>query len=536
VLEWVQVESALALAHQLSQEKTRLFSKERFTQDATLGILILKSTLEDLQRLRFLPDVLDRLELPYSRMALLYALGYEDQLRSEEIIPESESESQVQQFFALWAKRRAVSDLPSRPQALGTKHVMISRVLGCKLVFEAQDDDESIFLAEQILAATEALLATSLSSNLMPFREEYTVHIQTDKKWAGPPELSFEDEFSRAVIKHSGTRPDPTDGSVDWLITTVLSLIPAIAFVDDLEKFGVQIIKEESGLSRAVNFTETATPLRNILGDSPKIRMSNWNNDDSPQGFLVRRKAVWWEGLDLGDDEAVVEEPMPGVGEAPSELLDRRLRMRHTDRQVHSLINIPLWEKAGWHATGYVYSNDLDEPPMMSLMFQDRDVGKAIFRQLRDVLGNSDESNRLRISIITGIDRTHPSSYRVLIGSNPVGPIRTGVEIVSVARVNAMHPKASTNLDLFRQRIERTKAFFLIPAFASEQITNIEVYYDLAILNTSIRICSEWEIGEHDVDSLAVRLNDDPVIPEGTVDPPFLRLIPRRTKKAEQKD
>ncbi len=534
VLEWVQVESALAFAQQLSKEKTGSLSKERFTQDATLGILILKSTLEDLQRLRFLPDVLDQLDLPYSRMALLYALGYEDQLRNEEIIPTSESENEVSQFFIGWTKQRAVSDLPSRPQALGTKHVMTSRVLGCKLVFRTEDDDESIFLAEQVLAATEALLATSLSSNLMPFREEYTVRIQRDKKWQGPPELSFEEEFSRAVIKHSGTRSDPTVGSVDWLITTVLSLIPAIAFVDDIEKFGVQIIKEESGLSRAVNFTETATPLRNILGESPKLRMSDWNNYQAPQGFLVRRKVVWSDGLDLGDKEADFEEPKPGVGEPPKELLDRRSQMRHTDRQVHSLINIPLWEKAGWHATGYIYSNDLDEPPMMSLMFQNRDVGRAIFRQLRDVLGDSDESNRLRISIITGIDRTHPSSYRVLIGSNPVGPIKAGLEIVSVARVNGMHPNNSTNLDMFRQRIERTEAFFLVPAFASEPITDIEAYYDLAILKTSIHICNEWEIGEHDVDSVAVRLNDDPVIPEGGVEVPFLRLIQLRTGKAKQ--
>jgi hypothetical protein len=205
VLEWVRVESALALAQPLTREKTQSFSKERFSQDATLGILILKSTLEELQRLRFLPDVLDKLDLQYARMALLYALGYEDQLRGEEIIPASESESQVVQFFVLWMKQGEASDLPSHPEGLGTKHVMTSRVLGCKLVFEAEDDNESIFLAEQVLAATEALLATSLSSNLMPFREEYKVRIQLDKKWIGPPELSFEDEFSRALIRHSGS-------------------------------------------------------------------------------------------------------------------------------------------------------------------------------------------------------------------------------------------------------------------------------------------------------------------------------------------
>ena len=230
----------------------------------------------------------------------------------------------------------------------------------------------------------------------------------------------------------------------------MLSPIPAIAFVDDVEKFGLQVIKEESGLSRAINFTETATPLRNILGENPKLRMSDWNNDEAPRGFVVRRKAVWSDGLDLGKEEVPFEETVPGVGDVPQELLDRHSKMKHTDRQVHSLINIPLWEKAGWWATGYIYSNDLDEPPLMSLMFRNREVGRAIFRQWREVVGQSDERNRLRISIITGIDKTNPSSYRVLIGSNPVAPMQTGMEVVSIARVNAMHPENSANLDLFR--------------------------------------------------------------------------------------
>ena len=206
--------------------------------------------------------------------------------------------------------------------------------------------------------------------------------------------------------------------------------------------------------------------------------------------------------------------------------------MKHTDRQVHSLINIPLWEKAGWWATGYIYSNDLDEPPMMSLMFRNREVGRAIFRQWREVVGQSDERNRLRISIITRIDKTHPSSYRVLIGSNPVAPMRTGTEVVSIARVNAMHPENSTNLDLFRKRIARTKVFFLVPAFAFADPSDAEVHYDLAILKTLVRVCSEWEIGEHDPDSLAVKLDDDPVLPDNTSDIPFLRLVQLRGEKS----
>jgi hypothetical protein len=74
--------------------------------------------------------------------------------------------------------------------------------------------------------------------------------------------------------------------------------------------------------------------------------------------------------------------------------------------------------------------------------------------------------------------------------------------------------------------------FFLVPAFApGKNPQHAEVYGDL---ESSIRFCSEWEIGEHDPDSLAVQLDDDPVLPENMLDVPFVRLVQLRCGKTKQ--
>jgi hypothetical protein len=79
-----------------------------------LGMLLLRARQEDLRYLQFLPDVLERLDLVMSRMATLYALGYEEQLRTEGSIPVSETCEDVRNFFIKWLEQPATEDLPER--------------------------------------------------------------------------------------------------------------------------------------------------------------------------------------------------------------------------------------------------------------------------------------------------------------------------------------------------------------------------------------------------------------------------------------
>ena len=93
-MQWMQLAFALARNRGLDEDEKKKFSEQAMAQDATIGMLFLRSELKDLNRLRFLPDVLEKCGLEFSRMALLYALGYEDLLREEGSIPSTESVEQ----------------------------------------------------------------------------------------------------------------------------------------------------------------------------------------------------------------------------------------------------------------------------------------------------------------------------------------------------------------------------------------------------------------------------------------------------------
>jgi hypothetical protein len=177
-----------------------------------------------------------------------------------------------------------------------------------------------------------------------------------------------------------------------------------------------------------------------------------------------------------------------------------------------------------------MWSSDPDEPPYMALGFRDGDAGKAIFRELIEKLGSDDKQNRLRISIITGVNKAFPNKYGVVIGSNlPDGDgLERGREIISISRVHHMDNTNPLNLRMFRERFERTGKFWLMAAHWPNEQTQPILYKTTIITKNAIRIASAWQLGDNDLDGAAIGPEDDPIIPTTVLDAPVLQLLERR--------
>jgi hypothetical protein len=247
---------------------------------------------------------------------------------------------------------------------------------------------------------------------------------------------------------------------------------------------------------------------------------------------MVLRSNAWYEGLVSSKEDEVLRQPEGGTGDPPKEMLDRSAA-RHSDRRVSSLINIPLWEKAKWTSTAYIWSNWREEEPWIALAFQNKDAGMAIFRELIAKIGKRDEMDRLRVSIITGIQKESPFAYSVLISSNLVlaKDATRPQEVVSVFRINRMGPRNSFSIDTFKARLENTQKYLLLPAYGPDPNGKYTPFVELSIEKNSIRICPAWQIGEHDIDSMGISPDDEPIIPPDVVDAPILRLIERRKQR-----
>ena len=169
----------------------------------------------------------------------------------------------------------------------------------------------------------------------------------------------------------------------------------------------------------------------------------------------------------------------------------------------------------------------------MGLGFENGAAGRQIFEAWRKKLGHSDEENRIRISIITGIDRDHPFAYWVVVGSNLPNSSQSGGpnQFMSVSRMQPMNAQSPSNLSGFIECDKRAGSFILLPVALSADRHSSEPFYDVAIRKKFARIVPAWQIGEHDMNCVAVLPEDRPIIPPGEKNAPVLKLLGSRRRQ-----
>ncbi len=541
VLQWIEAASGVAQNLALTGKRAKAYIEERVTQDAILGILFLKADFNDLASLSALPAVLDRLELDRSRMALLYSLGYEDLLRKEGTIPDGESRESVQDLFVKWIRQPASHDLPVKPEfATGSEVTLRSSVLGCQVEARVAVGLESVCLGERILASLESLLATSLDGGVFPYKQEFTLRVAPSEKLTRP-EYKFEAAPSGEVlvVSHPTTKPAGSRRAMDmhWMRDLIVEMALRIAPPNNPQRFAKRVFGEEQGLGRAITFSDPSLPVANILGNSPRILMSEWIPQGDHEQYPPLRKEAWSHGLRLEPKDSEAPRTFDdiadnlGDGEPPSELLDFS-SVKHTETRVFSLIDLPLWEKAGWVGVGYALTPDLSEPPILALAFRNEEAARTIFTQWQAKLGTVDQEEQLRVTLITGVAQERPSSYSIVIGSNfPMPSTPAFHHFVCVSRSHRMDVVDSRNLDSFLARYERIGGYWLAPAKFVSESQLPEFFFDLSIAKRSLRVLPAWKLGRNDPDSAGLRPDDDPIIPEGVEDAPVLGLLERRKQQ-----
>jgi hypothetical protein len=539
VLQWIDLASGVAYQIGLSDERKSKFLEDRSDQDRILGLLLLKTRFSDLKSVDFLPTLLDRFGLDHSWMALLYALGYEDYLRSENMFPKNESPDDVRDFFLMWNRQPAATDLPDLPELMSDVRLSIqSHVLGCAVTVYVNNNFASLCLGEEVLAALEALLATSLDNGLFPHCEKFAINIESSGDIQGPPEYEFDEIRAESVIvKHNPKNTPIVRSDSSWLRDLVLGIVGRIAVVDDFDAYAKRVFGDENGLNRAFNFSDPLIPIQNILGELPRYRISDWVDYVEGQSFPPLRTHSWDHGSREPDDskQSRPQHLEPGRGDPPQELQDLS-RSRHDDRSVSSLINFALWDRARWRGTLYAHAQKKVEPPLMALGFENAEAARVIFEDWRAILGDVDESDQLRVSIITGINKCRPFSYRVVIGTNPSFSDSDSQpkQFVMISRILEMNPGNSQNLDSFLANFEREKTYFLLPAHLADPVAKSTLFYKLAILKKALHVFPAWKMNENDQDSCALKPEDDPIIPDGIVNPPVIQALEkirrRRTK------
>jgi len=544
VLSWMEVASAVAHELVLNKKEQERFNEDRTIQDIILGLLFLKTELCDLKWLEFMPSVLDKLGLVSSWMALLFALGHEEFLRQEKVIPAGKSDKEVLDYFEKWITQPASRDLPEKPELLwSTETTLTTFIIGCHLTIETANEFDSVCLGETILSVLEAFLATGLSESIFPYQPELEIKIRSSEFVTGIPKYRMEeiDGVRRIEIRHAtslvkGTI-DQHEAYREWLREIMTFVFCQIVMIKDPEITLEKMAKEGAAFSRALGIVDTDVCIKNILGEKPRFCLWAWKDQTKERSFSLQRSVPWFEGrvstaeqIDSGSHPFELKEE-EGIYELSG--IDN---LKHRDIQVHSIINMPLWDKAKWVAMAYICPPK--EIPGLAIGFTNSEAGNAIFKAWSACLGKVDKDEYIRVSIIKGIDNARPLRYSVVIGVGPeyLKKHRSKTFSFLVCKVLMTDPISPQNLEQFLDCYEKTKSYLLLPALYKDADPLPELFPKLAIEKHKLRICEAWQLDEHDLDICALEPGKTPIIPPGIDDPPVLRAIEQLKKMRDRRD
>ncbi len=529
VLSWHEVDSVIRrilVAQGYDEAKLR---EDNTEFDAILGILLLKTDFWELKDLVRLPDELSSMGLDAASVALLYALGQKSEFNPDGS-PESEDQNDLS-LFQKWRDQPASDDLPATPNLCNQATIKFSSsVLGCAIDVTMPNEPPFVELGESFLAAIESMLATGLARNIMAHEPKLTVTIKSSDFCKEPFEFSVEDEsgYPRLTVTCRGFDPDNVGLEQQRALKERLAEMVAYTVghivIPDMERIE-QLFRDDAAMSRAIDFSGSFQVLGNVLGKDRKRYASSWVSERS-QEYKLNRESAWDADCPRAKQPSESFKLAPPGATRPeeAEFSQQFQTSRHSHLQTLSLIRESLWSKADWKGVGVVAF--ADSPPILALIFGQRDPARRIFSLWEEELGKVDDSESLRISIIRHINKHHPHHYRVVIGLNLERAGQTKrAPIFTISRVHTMTPKSSQNLDSFLHAYRDVGAYFVAPAVVDGSAQFPESIGDFSILKRGLTVRNAWEIGRNDFDQVGILPDDQPAIPEGVIDAPIKELL-----------
>lgn len=530
ILAWHELDVVLRQELVERGYDTALLSQEP-EFDALFIRLLLRSDFQDLWALQKLPDALDRLGLDVQADALLYALGHKERL--ETVCKKLGEDPDV--FASRGWRIKADISLPERPVLYDQPTVALhSRVLGCRINAKCMNDPPCVEVAESFLAALEGFLATCAIDRAIAREPEFSVEVRECENGKDPITISVEEQGGRPQLVILCQTFDPHNMPAERqnavreaVFEAVATTLEQIVEFKDEERDLESLFRDERVSERAIAFTSTFGWQVNVLGNSPKTRLTSWFSEKDTV-YTVRRVGPWQpvevatSNMENGD----ITWTNPGYGSEPG-LGSHNLRS-HEQLEIDSLIRVRLWDRAGWVGLAFLTYQANIETPVVALIFRNQEAGRKIFEYWRQELGGNDERKRLRLTFVRGIDKAHPDAYRVVIGSNPTMLPSSTRYFSSANRIHQMNSTSAENLLRFIRSHAAVGTFRLAPAYAppgfdGSQAPLLEM--EISITMDHFHVRNAWEIGLGDMDSVAIQKEDDPIIPEDVGDVPVLELI-----------
>jgi hypothetical protein len=511
-LEAIQLLNGSLKALPLSDESKEHLKDRLRTFDMALGSYFLNFRPDELRQVEGLPDILEALGLFTARFALLYALGYEDHLRTDGSLPSGESDEAVQAMVNRLASQPVTDDIrgPLITNRPGDRRLQ-STVMGMTVEVALEGTMTATLVAEAVLASIEACFATAFQLRIHPHTERYEIVLVEDPGTTSP---SFEIDPLKPTARLVWpkdlllTSYDRSSDTIRFLTEASLLTMAASCVWHGGKELVDRLAGDEAVFDRVTMISITANSYHRLFTQylssiddwSEFIQTTFTLRDDRPT--IAREKLS-----DPDGDDEKIERKMEDWSKSGN----------HRDVQTRSVIDYNLWNTAGWKGTLYANYGP-QTPPVVGLLFTDRVAARSIFERWRERFGNNDPNDDIYLSIIRDVSDANPTHYNVLITSKlDSSEASTPKTAMVLSRFNRMQPDADTNLRRFLADYEQAGTYLLMPAIIDGG--QPELLSDVAILKRNLVVKSARDVGLHDVEQCCLGQKADEHFANSDVEP-----------------
>ncbi len=458
-----------------------------------LGSYFLNFQPDELRQVERLPDILEALGLFTARFALLYALRYEDHLRTDGSLPPGESDDAVQVMVKKLASQPLTDDVrgPLITNRSGHRRLQ-STVMGMTVEVVFEGTTTATLLAEAVLTSVEACFATAFELRIHPHTERYEIVLVED---AGATSPSFKADPLRPTAKLVWPKDLPiisferSADTIRFLTEASLLTMAASCVWHGTKELLDRLAGNEALFERVTMISTTANSYHRLF--SRDLASLDDRNELVQTTYALReeRPTISRERL---DDPSEDDEQTGRKGKAWWN------SGNHREIQMRSVIDYNLWNTARWKGTLYA-SYGPQAPPVVGLLFTNRDAARLIFERWRERFENVDRKDEIYLSIVRDVSDTHPTHYNVLITSSldPSEARQPGGAMV-LSRFNRMQPDTDTNLRRFLADYEKAGVYLLMPGITESG--EPQLLSGVSILKRNLVVKSARDVGPHDVE------------------------------------
>ena len=467
--------------------------------DMALGSLFLNLDENSLHKLERLPDVLEALGLFMARSALLYTLGHADILRADGSLPEDESDEDANRIFSMLASQPFAQNLrgsfvlnTEEPQTLNTT------ILGMTVEIHIEGSTQSVLIAEAVLGSMEAFFATAIEQRIVPHTEKLRLDVVESAEASEPVfEMSAMD-MTGTVIWPINLPPSSFEhqSKIHKFWAQVSGYVLATCcIIEDAEEFLKRLYTDEAVQHRMTMVALASTSYHRVATRSIS-RIADWQ-DAIQKSYELRseRPALNLVPLTEEDDDKAKSQsdrpPMP---------------KDHRAYSVSSVIDIHAWDQAQWRGVAYAQFSP-SQPPCMAFLFENEEGGRKIFERWLERFGTQDKNEEISLSIIQRLPNQNEHHYCVLITSKlpETSSFKSNQVITMASRSLTMMPDNGTNLERFIESYRHFGAFYILPALLGDSGTP-QLVFELAILKHNLTVKLSANVGEHDLESMALQI------------------------------